>query len=559
MRTLSPISLNATETQIKEVLVDFCHHYNRNHTPPLELRITGGWVRDKLLGNESHDIDIAIDHMSGEDFATQLTEWLHQTKPDLVVKALHTIKKNPEKLKHLETCTTKLFGCDIDFVNLRLETYGDDSRVPTVEFGTAEQDALRRDATLNALFYNLNQEIIEDFTGRGMEDLRQGILRTPLPPKQTFLDDPLRVLRLIRFACRFQFTLDLETVAAMAEPEIKLALHHKISRERVGIEIEKILECANPEYGLQLINYLQLAPSIFNAGELQSIIDECNPNDEVTEVTNKFTKLGHQINIATAVFKKYHREKLFSSSHDQKLFWLAVILAPLGASKVRIHKKKDVKTLVVQVLLREGVKYGNKDNEVVATFCKLRETCRDELEGYLTGVDEITTDIKTTSLESSLRIIPPQLRSRLGLYLRQFGDNAHLNLQFNCFADIIDALSLCEIDTTLPNPSEAIGIEPELVVESTINKTIERYNRLRRLIASLGLNDVHLLKPILDGKQLLMVIKKSGDEYKKVKGGQWMSPFMNDLLQWQLDHPGATETEATEWVKLEIPKRNFEK
>lgn len=91
----------------------------------------------------------------------------------------------------------------IDLVNLRSEKYTDDSRVPVIEIGSPEEDALRRDLTINALFYNINEQKVEDFTGKGLEDLQNGIIRTPLDPLQTFLDDPLRVLRTIRFACRF--------------------------------------------------------------------------------------------------------------------------------------------------------------------------------------------------------------------------------------------------------------------------------------------------------------------------------------------------------------------
>jgi hypothetical protein len=76
----------------------------------------------------------------------------------------------------------------IDLVNLRSETYAEESRIPTMEFGTPEQDALRRDFTFNALFYNINEGVVEDLTGRGLEDLRAGVLRTPLPPAVTFLD-----------------------------------------------------------------------------------------------------------------------------------------------------------------------------------------------------------------------------------------------------------------------------------------------------------------------------------------------------------------------------------
>lgn len=561
MREIYPIKLNDTETQIRDVLVDFCQHYNKDHTPPLELRITGGWVRDKLLGNESHDIDIAIDHMTGEDFATQLHTWLASHRPELSLRAIHTIKKNPEKSKHLETCTTKLFGCDIDFVNLRLESYGENLRVPIIKFGTAEEDALRRDATLNALFYNLNQDKIEDFTGQGLDDLKQGILRTPLSPKQTFLDDPLRVLRLIRFACRFKFQIDDETLKAMLEPEIKEALKSKISRERVGIELEKILEGDYPEYGLQLINYLNLAQSIFNAGDQQLLLDQLNEASDVAKLNDGFHKLGHQINLSTAVYQKYKllrgKPNLFSSLRDQKLFWLAVILTPFGNLMLRINPKKDMKTSAVQILLREGVKFGNKENDIVATLVKNHVNSAEELESYLGGVDQVSDNLGATSLESSQLTKLTSLRSRMGFYLREFGPNAPLNLELNCFLEVLSRLSECQIETTKPNPNEAVKIEPEDIVENIITLTILRYNRLRDVIHKLELSDVHTLKPIVDGKSMIQIVKGMGPEYAKVKGGQWMSGFLEDVLKWQLDNPDATVAEATDWIRQEIPKRNI--
>ncbi|KAJ6108973.1 hypothetical protein N7512_008810 [Penicillium capsulatum] len=150
------------------------------------LRFTGGWVRDKLLGIDSHDIDVGISSMTGYQFGMALKEYLDHPQnlekykkglpngemSDAIV-SLHKIEANPEKSKHLETVTTKIFGMDIDLVNLRKETYSEDSRNPQMEFGTAVEDALRRDATINALFYNLNDSRLEDLTGHGLEDIKK--------------------------------------------------------------------------------------------------------------------------------------------------------------------------------------------------------------------------------------------------------------------------------------------------------------------------------------------------------------------------------------------------
>jgi tRNA nucleotidyltransferase/poly(A) polymerase len=250
------IELTPRETQLKNLLVDVARRIDaapaetgeKKRNEPLVLRWAGGWVRDKLLGIESHDIDTAINNMTGETFALRMAEMsrlpeiqkAHDLSPDDVGR-LYTVAKNPEKSKHLETASVKLCGLDVDFVNLRKETYTDDSRNPQVEFGTAEEDALRRDATVNALFYNLMTEKVEDFTG-GLRDMEAKLIRTPMEPFQTFTDDPLRVLRLIRFASRLEFTIDPEVEAVMGDARVLDALRLKISRERVGIELEKMLK-----------------------------------------------------------------------------------------------------------------------------------------------------------------------------------------------------------------------------------------------------------------------------------------------------------------------------
>jgi tRNA nucleotidyltransferase (CCA-adding enzyme) len=216
-----------------------------------QLRIAGGWVRDKLLGLESNDIDIAIDNMNGEPFAQHVKNYMISN--GFKMGNIAKINLNPEKSKHLETATAQIFGLDVDFVNLRSETYQEDSRNPEIEFGTPLQDALRRDITINALFYNLHTDQVEDHTGCGLKDLQDGIIRTPLPPLQTFLDDPLRVLRVIRFASRFNYELSEDILEASTDSSLRGAFHRKISRERVGVEVEKMLKGPNPNRALHII------------------------------------------------------------------------------------------------------------------------------------------------------------------------------------------------------------------------------------------------------------------------------------------------------------------
>ncbi|KAL5585098.1 hypothetical protein FOVSG1_014487 [Fusarium oxysporum f. sp. vasinfectum] len=208
-------------------------------TPELEVWITGGWVRDRLMGIHCSDLDIALSTMSGVQFGNLLTEFLEQNEASYQQRALdlgiefrkfngfHSTKKNLDKSKKLETAVGRIFGLDLDLVNLRKEVYDDDCRTPEMEFNTAEEDAFRRDATANALFFDLQNRKVADFTRRGLDDLYAGIMRTPLEPRQTFLDDPLRVLRLIRIGSKLGFTLDPEALSCIKEHEIHVALDEK--------------------------------------------------------------------------------------------------------------------------------------------------------------------------------------------------------------------------------------------------------------------------------------------------------------------------------------------
>jgi tRNA nucleotidyltransferase/poly(A) polymerase len=244
---MAQVQLNEDEQRLRRLLLGAADSIDREGKEPVVLRWAGGWVRDKLLGTQSNDIDVAINVMTGADFITYLKEYLsdarvierHQLKEDEVGK-VYNVAANPEKSKHLETASVKIFGLDLDFVNLRREVYSDISRNPTMEFGTIEEDAERRDATINALFYNLATDMVEDYVG-GLTDLRNGIIRTPTEPLQTFTDDPLRVLRLVRFASRLQFEIANDTKLFMGNAGVLDSLRVKISRERVGIELEKML------------------------------------------------------------------------------------------------------------------------------------------------------------------------------------------------------------------------------------------------------------------------------------------------------------------------------
>lgn len=348
------ISLNETESQIIEILNKYTNSRNDN----IILRITGGWVRDKLLNKPSHDIDIGIEGCSGESFVMGLQEWLDGND----ATKIHKIKKNPEKSKHLETCTTKICGLDIDFVNLRSESYTKDSRIPNITEGTPIEDAFRRDATLNALFFNLKKMEIEDLTGSGLKDLSDKILRTPLDSKTTFLDDPLRCLRLIRFASNYGFKLDSKAIESMKLNEIKDALKTKISRERIGVEFKKMIENKRGIEGiieaLKLIKEVEFT-CIFDLGDTIPI-----PENWENEFNHKYLLNEGILDSIDNIINYEKREDLIIDDiNDSIIFYCSLILNKWGNEKIKIGKKINY---VSYYCILNGIKMPLKIAEYVS-------------------------------------------------------------------------------------------------------------------------------------------------------------------------------------------------
>lgn len=228
------IELNGTESALFSELLA----YAKSEGMSVVLRVAGGWVRDKLMGDECADIDIAIDSNSGHSFASGFMQYLREKKED--VSSFYLIPCNHEKSKHLETACLKFHGYSVDFVCLRTEKYTD-SRVPSVQVGTPLEDAERRDLTINALFYRLDTGAVEDFTGKGLADLEGKIIRTPISPSITFSDDPLRILRTLRFAAKYNFTIAPEIIDALGNGHIVGKIATLVSAERIGLEIHKII------------------------------------------------------------------------------------------------------------------------------------------------------------------------------------------------------------------------------------------------------------------------------------------------------------------------------
>ena len=206
----------------------------------VECYVVGGYVRDIFLERPSNDIDVVVVG-SGIAVAQAL-------KKELGKKAHLSVFKNfgTAQVKFMRTedgGTRKEY--EVEFVGARKESYSHDSRKPLVEDGTLEDDQCRRDFTINALAICLNHdrfgELVDPFDG--LYDLEDGLIRTPLDPDVTFSDDPLRMLRCVRFATQLRFDIEQETKDALRRNVQRLKI---ISGERIAEELNKILLAAHP-------------------------------------------------------------------------------------------------------------------------------------------------------------------------------------------------------------------------------------------------------------------------------------------------------------------------
>lgn len=483
------IELTVTEKNICSLLKSFVAV--SPFEKPIVCRITGGWVRDKLLGLESHDLDIAIDTYTGLEFAEALNKYIDENSESLGLsaKSIHKIERNPEKSKHLETATTKLYGLDIDFVNLRCEEYADDSRIPTIRFGTPEEDAFRRDATLNALFYNVMEDKIEDFTNRGLEDLKAGILRTPLDPFETFKEDPLRVLRIIRFASRFGFTIASEALNIMKDPIIHQALIHKISRERVGVEILKTLTGPRPAEGLQIIGDLNLEEAVFNTlpPDSKSQVppyNELPPSKLDSNIENWKFCINHKS------ISKYLDDATVPPSFNM-FVWLGLPYLRLASITGRLGKKTNPLSFI---FISESLK-------MISTS---------EAFFVANSIDGIHSAREAVSARNSLS------RKELGTYIRTSGKYWKLHVIYGLISEL--SLEASDKETCIGNYGQFLAL-------------IDRYN----------LAEAWSLRPVLNGGEIQKALKR--------KPGPWMSKLMDDIIGLQLENPEITKADVYKYLE----------
>lgn len=275
----------------------------------VEAYVIGGFVRDFFLKRgKAKDIDV-VAVGSGIELAKKVSEKLPGKPPVKVFKTYGT-------------AMLKIFDLEVEFVGARRESYTEDSRNPEVEQGTLADDQDRRDFTINALALQLNKKdfgkLLDPF--KGLEDLKTQLIKTPLDPEVTFSDDPLRMIRAIRFASQLHFKIDQKSIQAIKDHAERIDI---VSKERIVTELNKILESEKPSVGFKLLHDTNL---------LQRILPELTHLEGIDEIDGQKHKdnFWHTLEVV---------DNISLETNDVWLRWAALLHDIGKAPTKRFHKK----------------------------------------------------------------------------------------------------------------------------------------------------------------------------------------------------------------------------
>ena len=410
--------------------------------------IVGGYVRDLLMQRKAPtDIDF-VTEQSGIELAKAVGKELG----DLKVSVFKTYGTAMIKYKDL----------DLEFVGARKESYSEDSRKPAVETGTLEDDQKRRDFTVNALAISLNAEnfgeLIDPFNGR--EDMQNKILRTPLEPAQTYSDDPLRMMRAIRFASVLHFEIEKNSLEAIKQEAERIKI---VSMERIMVEFNKIMLSEKPSVGLKLMEETTL---------LEKIIPELTALKGIEEVEGQTHKdnFWHTLEVVDNISK---------NTDNLWLRW-AALLHDIGKAPTKKFVEKIGWTFHGHEFL------GSKMVKNLFTRLKL----------------PLGTDMKYVQKMVKLSSRP------IALIDDDATDSALRRLLFDAGEDLEDLFTLCKADITTKNASKQEKFKKNFEYVAKKIKEVEEKDHVRNFQPPISGEEIMEMFQLKPGREIGILKEK---------------------------------------------------
>lgn len=439
----------------------------------LEAYIVGGYVRDMLLERPSKDVDVVVVGSGIEvakAFAKKLGRGAHCSY-----------------FKNFGTAQVKWRGEEIEFVGARKESYHRDSRKPIVEDGTLEDDQRRRDFTINAMAICLNHdrfgELVDPFDG--IYDLEDGIVATPLDPDVTFSDDPLRMLRCVRFATQLKFVIEEETFEALERNQERIKI---ISQERIISELNKIILSPTPSYGFVELQRCGLLQLILPEVAALDLVEERNGRKHKNNFYHTLEVLDNVAKNTAARLSKAGKEVPIPVASAEGMAEPALNAAPPTVTGPLADPKERVLFLRWAALLHDIGKPRSKrwDPLIGWTFHN---------HNYL-GMKMVKPLFNRMKLPLDERM--KYVQKLVDLHMRPINiaddevtDSAVRRLLFDAGDDIDDLMLLCEADITSKNEQRKKGFR-------------ENYQLVRKKLVDIEEKDrIRNFQPPVDGIEIM--------------------------------------------------------
>ena len=477
------------------------------YTPSTQAFVAGGWTRDKLLGIPSDDIDIMLSNISGEDFAKLVTKYLKINDP-------HIIRENPEKSKHITTARAYIplssgKAIEVDFAQARSEIYHEDSRIPDLKPATPQEDAHRRDLTINSIFYSINDNKIVDYTGEGIKDLVTMTIRTPEDPLKTFKDDPLRIFRTIRFAAKYGGTIDPDTYKAMQDPSLRNEINQKVSKERIGTEITKMLKNPNPIIAIQLLKdtglWQDIVTEALRGSPYEGKMAELNMEQQ--NIHHRLNVWGHTMEVAKHIMEQYDE----ADPEKRVTMILDALMHDIG--KLYTDIQAPSKTVPGAISYHGHEKESQEIANHILRYLKM--------EPYIQQVAGLVQYHMRPHKFTEEGVGGIRAMRR---FIRQMGE-ASLNW--------IDIFNLAVADAY----SKDVIVDPQVIRQYQDLET-----KLQEALLSMGpIKEGPEAKPILNGNEVMQILN--------IKPGPHMTEIMEFVKELKDENPNITKEEAAEKLK----------